>query len=472
MYVKKNIYKKIWIILFINALVIGSENKIYAYGVPAGTIFTNIKDYIGLIYIQSNYHPTLPGELFVTWTNRRGIYGSWNGKYFISNGQLLTNNTSITIVAAYDISKVPSSFYNEAHIGSTISYVYYITNRGNVSEYYNLKIDIVSYNDVKWNNNILSLLINDTYVIKDKNSIFTTTPLVSPDGVIKIAIEEKIPLDVKNGSTNLIKFEIYNNIYDTNLKQGDKWPGSGAISPATPDTNDTRDFQISYITTRAKGVFHIVDAIRADDMIHTINRFDGTQMLGNTEIRIDFILDKKPENPDTFYLIYSFDKPPDISRDKKIKLEGEGLSWYAIIPSEILEKINTIRQFNFIINLDGEVYYRNGRDGNIPWSFNIKPIPRQRNDVNILCNLLNPNQGEKTILVYTLDKPTYVTVEVYSLAGEKVRTLYNGEQSGGKVEKIYWDGRNEDGRIVAEGLYFISVRTDEINELRKVIVIK
>ncbi len=442
-----------------------------ALGVPAGTVITNVKDYIGSIYISSNYNPSLEGELFARWTNEKGKTNLWNGKYFYSSGILMTNNSSVTIVSSYDLSYIPYSYSHSGKVGSSVNFIYYITNKGNSSDTFTLDFSKLSFNDVNWANSSLSLFINDSLIKESKNIITHKVSNVSPDEVLKITLRESIPLNVANNSTNLIRFTIFNSGYNTNTKTGDNWPGIGAIAPAVTDISNKRDYQVSYITTRATGIYHYLSVTSANDMIHTIYNFDGSAMLANTEIKINILLESKPLDSNSFYLYYSVNSIPAINNNK-IKVYGNELNYYAIIPNSVLKDIKNISSFNFILSIDNETYYRNSPAGNNYWSFKIKPMQQQRNNVNILCNLLNPTKGEKSILIYTLDKPSKVKIEIYSLSGEKIRTLFNGDETGGSVRKIYWDGKNDYGNIVSEGLYFISFRTDEFNELKKVVVIK
>jgi hypothetical protein len=53
-----------------------------------------------------------------------------------------------------------------------------------------------------------------------------------------------------------------------------------------------------------------------------------------------------------------------------------------------------------------------------------------------------------------------VQAGVYDLAGRRVRALSDGNLSTG-VHDLLWDGRNEEGRAVAAGIYLVRVSTAE-----------
>ena len=106
-----------------------------------------------------------------------------------------------------------------------------------------------------------------------------------------------------------------------------------------------------------------------------------------------------------------------------------------------------------------------------PWSFDLSGVARQRGDVTILKNVINPQLGEKTEIRYTLSHPGLVTAQVFTLSGEIVSVLARGKQSAGSY-KLLWDGRNRGGRIVARGLYFVRVTGPDMDEFRKILVVK
>ena len=51
------------------------------------------------------------------------------------------------------------------------------------------------------------------------------------------------------------------------------------------------------------------------------------------------------------------------------------------------------------------------------------------------------------------------SVEIYDVAGRKIRTVAHGEYPAG-YQAVTWDGRDEQGRHVASGVYLIRTTTD------------
>jgi len=106
-----------------------------------------------------------------------------------------------------------------------------------------------------------------------------------------------------------------------------------------------------------------------------------------------------------------------------------------------------------------------------PYAFKISDVLRQKNGVTIVENVINPTAGDRTRLSYTLSKSGRVTIQVFSLGGDIVNVLYSGYQAAGDYSAS-WDGRNRAGWAVARNVYFIRIVAPEIDEIRKVLVVK
>ena len=93
----------------------------------------------------------------------------------------------------------------------------------------------------------------------------------------------------------------------------------------------------------------------------------------------------------------------------------------------------------------------------------------------LLTNYPNPFNPE-TWIPYQLSEPTAVTIRIYSVKGNLVRTLVLGHQPAGmyhrKSRAAYWDGRNTQGEKVASGLYFYTLSTGDFTATRKMLIRK
>ncbi len=60
---------------------------------------------------------------------------------------------------------------------------------------------------------------------------------------------------------------------------------------------------------------------------------------------------------------------------------------------------------------------------------------------------------------------------IYAVDGTRVRTLVEGMREAGRHE-VSWDGRDDTGRSVAAGTYFARVVAGDLNQIRKMVLVK
>ena len=66
-----------------------------------------------------------------------------------------------------------------------------------------------------------------------------------------------------------------------------------------------------------------------------------------------------------------------------------------------------------------------------------------------------------TSIAYVLPKTTKLTIKIYNLAGEEIKTLVDQVQPGGD-HSITWNGTNQTGQTVSSGVYFYRLQAGEI----------
>jgi hypothetical protein len=72
-------------------------------------------------------------------------------------------------------------------------------------------------------------------------------------------------------------------------------------------------------------------------------------------------------------------------------------------------------------------------------------------------NYPNPFNPETTIS-YALPEVTYIRLIIYDLSGRVIRTLIQDYKQPGH-HTVVWDGRDEEGRAVASGVYLYRLDT-------------
>jgi len=87
-----------------------------------------------------------------------------------------------------------------------------------------------------------------------------------------------------------------------------------------------------------------------------------------------------------------------------------------------------------------------------------------------LTNYPNPFNPETTIS-FTLSKATSIRADIYNLKGQKIRTLTNEMKASGN-QSLVWNGKDDAGKSVANGIYLCKVRGDGFSSSRKMALIK
>ena len=82
-------------------------------------------------------------------------------------------------------------------------------------------------------------------------------------------------------------------------------------------------------------------------------------------------------------------------------------------------------------------------------------------------NPFNPT----TEISFSLQNESFVTLEVYNIKGQKVKTLIKGGLEEGK-HSIEWDGKDDQNRSVSSGIFFYTMKTDLYTSSKKMILLK
>ncbi len=80
---------------------------------------------------------------------------------------------------------------------------------------------------------------------------------------------------------------------------------------------------------------------------------------------------------------------------------------------------------------------------------------------------MTPNPfNPETIIKYQNTSPSTVSLKIYNLRGQEVRTLVDAVQNSGNHE-IHWDGRDDFGNEVASGVYLYRLQAGEQEAVKK-----
>ncbi len=154
-----------------------------------------------------------------------------------------------------------------------------------------------------------------------------------------------------------------------------------------------------------------------------------------------------------FMPIYRDDPNTDIDEGAK---PGDEISIY-FNDFEIPVKL-TWKKFGDVVDLGTIITSVAGELRNLPTEYQLSH------------NYPNPFNPETTIK-YQLPKPGFVTLKIYNMLGQAVRTLVAEEKKAGYYQ-IIWDGRDSQGQVVANGIYLYQLKAGNFEKTRKMIMLK
>ena len=89
---------------------------------------------------------------------------------------------------------------------------------------------------------------------------------------------------------------------------------------------------------------------------------------------------------------------------------------------------------------------------------------------NLAQNYPNPF-NPRTVIAYSTKQSGKVSLDIFNIKGQKVKTLVNDHQEAGK-HSIVWNGKDELGNNVSSGVYFYKLKSGNYTSSRKMILMK
>ena len=97
-------------------------------------------------------------------------------------------------------------------------------------------------------------------------------------------------------------------------------------------------------------------------------------------------------------------------------------------------------------------------------------IPDPTNIAELIGNFPNPFNPE-TSINFNLRKDSKVSLKVFNIKGQLIRTLIN-EQLSASSYNIVWNGKNDSGNQVSSGIYLYKLQADTQLSVKKCILLK
>ena len=76
-----------------------------------------------------------------------------------------------------------------------------------------------------------------------------------------------------------------------------------------------------------------------------------------------------------------------------------------------------------------------------------------------------------TTIQYELPKATQVTLEIYNMLGQRVRTLIQAKQAQG-IHRVKWDGTNDSGQAMPSGVYIYRLKSKDFTTSRRMLLVR
>lgn len=85
---------------------------------------------------------------------------------------------------------------------------------------------------------------------------------------------------------------------------------------------------------------------------------------------------------------------------------------------------------------------------------------------------VSPNPfREAAVINYSAPNAASVTIDVYNVNGQLVRTVHSGQVEAG-THQVTWDGRDNAGAKVAKGVYFCRMSAEQFNATEKLVILQ
>ena len=79
--------------------------------------------------------------------------------------------------------------------------------------------------------------------------------------------------------------------------------------------------------------------------------------------------------------------------------------------------------------------------------------------------------SSETLISFFVPESGNVTLEIYNLKGEKVKTLINDQLLAGQ-HSVIWNEKDENNKSVSSGIYFYKMKAEKYSSTKKMILMK
>ncbi len=90
----------------------------------------------------------------------------------------------------------------------------------------------------------------------------------------------------------------------------------------------------------------------------------------------------------------------------------------------------------------------------------------------VFCITNNPNPfNPETTISFSIPEDSKVNLSIYNIKGQKVKTLIKDQLEKG-FHEIIWNSKNNNGKLVASGVYFYKLKVGDYQKVKKMVLLK
>lgn len=193
-----------------------------------------------------------------------------------------------------------------------------------------------------------------------------------------------------------------------------------------------------------------VEADEPENFWEEVENDRGISVKNGQEIEMKF-----KKNKDKYE--YKFD-----NNDELEKVTGHEITLFCIA-KDFYNNIDSIR-----VTITYENEEENENNEVEKENIDLKPLTVF--DYELKQNIPNPFNPQTTIY-FSIPTTEFVSLEIFNVQGQKIRTLLNGIITNG-LHVVKWDGKNEFGQNVTGGLYIYRLKAGSFVQTKKMLLIK
>ena len=266
------------------------------------------------------------------------------------------------------------------------------------------------------------------------------------------------------------------------IKENDEWTEPEALDIPYPPG---RFLGWQFAINRNKDIYFEIWGDNNCDLYCTrfVNGSYQTPQMLPAVINIDFFEFASYIDPDDNFIMFSSNRPGGFGfNDIYISLKDNNGDWTEAINLGSIINSSSEEAFAFISYDNLYFFFTTQKAGDLgynPYWVDAEVILDLVTDVNeeiIIPQVIKMNNypnpfNPTTTINYSLKENSRVSLKIYNIKGQKVKTLVNEVLPAGE-HSIIWNGKNYNQQSVSSGIYFYKLKTVNFEKTKKMVLLK